>query len=181
MKNAHAFYRRTAALLILGGLAAWSSPVGAEVVITSVKTEMAEGGMMMIIEGHGLMGPSRNQPTRVMLGSSDPLEIIDRSNTHLTVRIPEPLAAPGSYLLTVAYGQGASQFDEFHVTIGQARGRPGPGGLISIMQLNGIGCPLPMLAMKIEGGPPGLETGVTQVSIGPDGAISLRCAPRVPL
>lgn len=62
---------------------------------------------------------------RVTMGGVG-LLVMSATATHVTARIP-PGTAPGSYLLTLATGEGASKYDEFWVTLGAA-GAQGPAG-----------------------------------------------------
>ena len=109
------------ALLVAGAALTTSLPSLAasthEPVISEVR---AEGELLQILGFElGTAAP------RVTMGGVG-LLVVSATATHVTVRVP-PGTAPGSSLLTLATGEGASKYDEFWVTIG-ATGAQGPAG-----------------------------------------------------
>ena len=100
----------------------------ADVTIRSATLDATQS--TLTLRGSEFTGPSGRFTTSVRLGPTlTPLAINSASGTEIVAQLPESLA-PGNYLLTVGYGLGESQFDQFIVTVGAVgpAGAAGPAG-----------------------------------------------------
>ena len=110
---------RTAIAIAIGTLM-MSAQALASITLTSAIEDFTHGTLKIF--GSDLTGP---KATQVFLGDR-PLNVRSRSNSHLTVALPDDVM-PGSYLLTVTTGNGNAHIDEMWITLG-ATGPEGSKG-----------------------------------------------------
>jgi len=80
---------------------------------------------LVTIKGVNLIDATGHSPKLVLLGALQ-LPVVSASGDQIVASLPSGIA-PGSYRLTVGYGAGNTQSDQFDLTLGAA-GPQGPKG-----------------------------------------------------